>query len=264
MGDGWKVLASRTWSLMPGKDDYFCTRVAVKRDLWVTGVRALAPTGTHHVTASIADDGATEGDFTCARGNLETHVFFAAGAKDDALTLPLGVALHLLPGQRVTLGLHGINTGDEPNEATSGIEVALAEPSAVAHEAEVVVASAKAFAIPPHAIDFEVTSRCAADDDFSVVTSLPILHRLGAYERATATSKGTTKLLYEGLFTFGEERAHVVDGVAVLAGDPIDLACTYTNLTSLTVKSGPDASDEACAIALLRYPASGGSSACAP
>jgi hypothetical protein len=230
----------------------------ITKDLWITGFRALTPAGTHHAVVSIANAAAPEGDYDCERGNLDPRVLYAAGANAEDFALPAGIALHLTPGQTINLGLHVINASNAARAGDSGVLVTLADPSQVAHEAEVVLAGRRTFSVPARATEYVVTGSCNIDHDYSVIATLPIMHRLGAYQRSTVTQAGTAASLYDGLFTFGEERVHAMAPLAVHAGDRVDVSCTFNNLTNLPAASGSEAGDELCFTSMLRYPATGG------
>src|SRR5579871_6747718 len=50
----WAALLQIDWALAPGSEAFWCKRVSVQSDFWIRGFRAIAPTGTHHVTLSKA------------------------------------------------------------------------------------------------------------------------------------------------------------------------------------------------------------------
>lgn len=254
---GWVSLASRSWTLEPASDGYVCKRVSISEDSWVTGFRAVVPEGSHHVVVTLSD-AATTGDVDCARGNLEPRVLYAASPTTDALTLPDGVALHLAAGQILTVGVHAINLTNSALTGTTGVEAYVVPKTEGLAAAEVVLAGRRGFSVPAHAAGYTVEGGCIAASYHRVFAISPVMHHLGSYQRAAVTHDGVATVIRQGLFTFGEERVQRIDPVAVLAGDRVDVSCSYDNLTDSAASYGAGPADEACFAALMRYPATGG------
>jgi hypothetical protein len=254
---GWVSLASRSWTFDPASDGYVCKRVSVTEDSWVTGFRAVVPDGSHHVVVTLSDE-TTTGDVDCARGNLEPRILYAASPTTGELTLPDGVALHLAAGQILTVGVHAINLTNAPLSGTTGVEANVVPKTEGLVAAEVVLAGRRAFSVPAHAAGYTVEGGCVATHDHAVFAISPVMHHLGSYQRAAVTHDGMATVIRQGLFTFGEERVQRIDPIAVLAGDRVDVSCSYDNLTDSTASYGAGAADETCFAVMMRYPATGG------
>src|ERR1051325_2520760 len=55
VGAGWTKLISRTWTLAPGFQGYKCVRIQVPSAMWVTGLRAPSPLGSHTQVPTISN-----------------------------------------------------------------------------------------------------------------------------------------------------------------------------------------------------------------
>jgi hypothetical protein len=131
---GWTPLISRSWVLAPGLQTYKCRRIQVPTEMWVSGFRAMSPTGTHHEVLTISSSATPLGDYDCSAGNLDLKMLYAAGVNTDDLVFPAGMAVHLTAGSYINLNLHLFNTTDNELDQKSGVLVQTVDAAQVSHE----------------------------------------------------------------------------------------------------------------------------------
>ena len=255
--DGFEPFVEQRWSLEAASTGYACGTTTLAKDLWITGFRALTPSGTHHVIVSLADDtGVPARD--CARGNLDPRVLFATGSASRGFDLPSGVALHLHAGQVLHVGIHTVNATNDRLEGLSGVSVSTVDASLVRHEAEVVLAGSRTFAIPARALEYVVRSEATIAEETQLVALSSVMHRLGSSQRVSVLDGQDERVLHDALFTFGEERVVAFDEVTLSAGARLAVRCTFDNVSTELVSGGIGASNELCLASVYRYPATGG------
>lgn len=247
--DAWIVLISKDWTLPAGTEDMPRAFSDVTTDLEIRAIRPLAPPGTHHTLFGITTP--MGGD----PGTTPDGLIYASGVGTDALYMPPGVGFRIEAGKRLSLQLHLYNTGDEPLSGTSGIEVLLAEPGTITHQADIVLAGPAGLSIPPGT--HTVAHDCTIDARQAVFAVFPHMHQLGTHFRAVAQTAAGPVVLHDGAYDFEEQRLTPLTPVPLARGDRITTECTWANPTDHTVGFGSSSDDEMCFSILFRYPAQG-------
>jgi hypothetical protein len=259
----WRPLITRGWSLGAGEQGYKCRRIRVDEDMWVGGFRELSPVGTHHAVVSLSRE-TSVGDFDCTAGSLasENQLLYGAGVRTDDLEFPEGVAVHLRPGDYVSLQLHVFDTGDQPLTGESGVLVKTVPPESVVNEANMTFAGTVDISIPPDNHPHTAQGGCTMQKDTHVLALFPHMHQLGIHQSLVVTHAGTPATLLDVPFEFGEQVNARLPDTLVHAGDRVDVTCTYVNTTSATVQFGDSSTDEMCFTGIYAYPPADGLFGC--
>lgn len=252
---GWTELITGTWTLAAGSESYWCARKTVTEDMYIVGLRAVAPTGTHHTVVSVVDNsGVADGEQSCGPGTLSDQMLFASGVGTDELLFPPGVAVKVSAGQQVLLNLHLFNVDEASINGTSGTEVKLVPASEVEELAEMVFAGTFLINIPAGQMR-TINGGCTFTDDQQVIMLWPHMHQYGTHMKATLD--GTT--IHDDDYSFYEQVNYPLDTpLQVNAGQTINVQCTYMNTSGSNVTFGDSSEDEMCFLGLYRYPASAG------
>ncbi len=253
-------LITGTWTKGPGSDSYWCTYLNIEEDMYITGLQAIAPLGTHHTVLSVAEnDTGPNREEACGVNTIAEQLVYASGVGTDPYDLPEGVAMKLSAGQTLQLQLHLFNVSDQTLEGTSGISVKLKPASEVENIAEFVFAGTFQFAIPGDGTDHTASGRCTIADAGTIFTLWPHMHQVGKH--MTISHNGEMKL--DTPYDFNEQRMYPVAPFAVAPGDSIDVGCTWNNPQGNATKFFGDASnDEMCFGGFYRYPATGSAAFC--
>jgi hypothetical protein len=250
----WTSLIGESWRLAPGDEGYWCKRVTVAEDIWVTGFRAIAPAGTHHTTLG-KDSGGPDGTFRCGGFSTGSELLFGSGVGTDETLLPTGIAVKLAAGEQILLNLHVYNTGAEPLAETSGIEILAVDPAAVEHEAAFVLAGvAGGLTVPPG--ESTQTGTCTPRSAVTLLSVGAHMHTKGVHQRVTAyPTADAPVVLSDAPYDFSEQTGVWLDAPFVLpAGGHVEVTCTYRNETARTLVFGEGTEDEMCYAGLYHYP----------
>lgn len=254
---GFDVLIARDWSIPPGSEIYRCTRVTLTRDMYVTGLHALSPQGTHHTVLSVdPTPSAPDGDYNCSAGSIAHSMLFASGVGTDDLLLPEGVAIRLQAGHQLDLNLHLFNVSDATLTGTSGTMVQEIAAGEVVDLAEVVFGGGYNIFLPPDpGVEQTVNGGCTFDQDGTVFALWPHMHQLGRRVVVRHESGAGTTTLLDSSFSFEEQLNYPIAPVFVNAGERLDIECVYINDTGSTVTFGDSSTQEMCFVGIYRYPA---------
>ena len=238
----WSPLITKSWSLAPGgekTDDLSIDRL--DRDLYVGGIRPIAPPGTHHTLVS--------------RGESITspNIIYASGVGTNELVFPEGTGLKLTAGTLLGLQLHIFNTTDAMLSGESGIEVLEVDPANVVEEADLILAGPKNLALAPGQATTQ-TGTCTATARQSLFALFPHMHQLGTHFKTTLTTGGTARVIHDAPYTFDEQAFLRFDPISLEPGDTITSECTWLNTTGQTVTYGESSTTEMCYSIMLRYP----------
>jgi hypothetical protein len=259
--DDFVSLVSADWTIESGTEGYWCARVTVPVDTYISEFRPLAPLGTHHTALSIDTSGGPDETFECNAATNGFQILFGSGVGTTAFALPDGIAFKIPAGSQVLLNLHLYNVGYGDLSGTSGVEIRTVDPVDAAHQAEVVYVSNFTLAVPPG--DSVQQARCTLNADSTVFGVFPHMHRLGASIRGVATTDGGDVVLVDLPYSFETQLNYRTDDLVQLAaGDIVNAECGYANDTGETVEFGDSSDDEMCVLGVYRYPAVGGSSVC--
>ena len=143
---GWDMLVSRSWSLpFAGDEEFKCVRIQVQQDMWISGFKPVAPTGTHHSLLTLDPVTTQTGEFDCNSATgfdpVSDRLLYASGYDTNELVFPQGVAVHIPAGSYITLNLHLLASGDFGIHGTSGVLVQTVDPSQVVHEIDATLAA---------------------------------------------------------------------------------------------------------------------------
>jgi Copper type II ascorbate-dependent monooxygenase, C-terminal domain len=259
---GYTRLIGRTWSLPGGQPDtYKCVRFTATRDMFITGFKAQAPLGTHHTVLSIANTGSAhgaDGEYDCSVGSLGLKMLFASGVGTQDYDFPSGAAIKITAGDQVHLNLHLYNTSDSPISGDSAILIKTV-PAAPTNLAEMVFAGKFLFNISGNqpGVSQIVSGGCtvAGGRDYQLFAVWPHMHQLATHQKVTLTHAGTTTVLHDDAFAFGEQNFfEQAPQIHVVGGDQIRVECTYVNNTGHNVPFGDSSDAEMCFSGLYRYP----------
>lgn len=240
----WSPLVEKSWSLAPGgekTDDLII--VSVEKDMYVGGIRPIAPPGTHHTLVYRGQD------------ITNANIIYASGVGTNALEFPTGTGLKLTAGTLIGLQLHVFNTSDAPLSGSSGVEVLEVDPSTVVDEVDLVLAGPRDLALPPNAVSTEVGT-CTATQRQSVFALFPHMHQLGTHFKTTLTTAGTPRVIHDAPYSFDEQAFLRLEPTVLEPGDTITTECTWRNTTGQTITYGESSTTEMCYSIMLRYPSS--------
>jgi hypothetical protein len=256
-------LVAADWELLPGTEQYICLRQVLTTTAYVSAWRGIAPLGTHHVavTLSAEPDGEPDGVSECDVATLGTQNVYGVGVGTPERRLPPGIAMKLPQGSQLILNLHLFNPTEQPLRGRSGAMSHAIDEKDVRVIADGVVAGPVKLTIPPG----RSTSRgtCTFDRDSTIFSIMPHMHQTGVAMQAVAhTAMYGDVVLFDGPYSFDDQRTYPLDMLQFKAGDTIDVACTYENPSNETLRWGGSSNDEMCNAGLARIPA-GGPSVCA-
>lgn len=257
-----RELIAADWELEPGTERYICVRQTFAETTFVSAWRGDAPAGTHHVlvTTSVQPDGQPDGQFECDAGTLGTQNVFGAGVGTPDRRLPPGIAYELAQGTQAILNLHLFNPTDEPLRGRSGARIQTTNEQDVREIADTLTATAIKLDVPPGRSTSH--ARCTFDRDATIFGVGPHMHQMGVALRAVAhTAINGDVVLYDGPYSFEDQRGYPLDRLQFKAGDTVEVACTFENTTANTLHFGGSSNDEMCQVSLARIPA-GGPSLC--
>ncbi|HSD87677.1 MAG TPA: hypothetical protein VLB44_09180, partial [Kofleriaceae bacterium] len=91
-GDGWTTLIERSWTQMAASESFQCRQIRIPQDIYISGFRAVTPTGTHHEIVSITTGSTTVGDYPCTPTAISNNpaMLYAAGIGSTDFNFPPG------------------------------------------------------------------------------------------------------------------------------------------------------------------------------
>jgi hypothetical protein len=276
---GWTMLISTHWQLSgPGDEQYFCRRMKVPADMWISAFRPLAPAGTHHSVLTIDPTTPQVGSFSCdnATGfDDQSHLLFASGLQTNDLVFPQGIAVHLTAGQYITLNLHLLDSSDVEEMDESGVYVQTVDPSQVTHEVDATFAGTRTIDLKADGTMQSLYGGCSAPEDWHVFALWPHMHQFGMHTKLniTTTANQTTTVLDQP-FVLSDEKTYPMNEMIIHQTDAISTVCSYiVPMQTCTYPTGacipgtcePDgfchipysesSTGEMCYTALYKYPA---------
>jgi hypothetical protein len=263
---GYAELIAHDWTLAAGTESFQCVRLTTTTELWIHGLRPVAPLGTHHTVLSITDPSGPDGVSTCNETfALGSAVLFASGVGTDALELPPGVAVRVPAGMQLLLNLHLFNASSDPLSGHSGIAVITLDAGEVTREAGVILAGkAIGLNIPPG--PSTQTGRCTVQTATELYAIMPHMHQLGTHMKVTFDGATGSRVLLDEAYEFGDQRYRVLSPTQqAAAADAIVVDCSYDNTTPDIVRFGESSNDEMCfaiTYTIPRITATAGSAFC--
>ncbi len=244
--DSWEPLITKSWTLPPGGEHTADLKlIDLDKDIYVGGIRPIAPPGTHHTLLSRG-----------AASTIAENIIYASGVGTEEVLFPPGTGLKLPAGTLIGIQLHTFNTSDESMSGTSGVEIYNVAPDEFVDEVDVVLAGTKSFALPANETT-TVAATCTVTERQTVFALFPHMHQLGTHLKTTLTVGGVPRVIHDGPYAFDHQPFLSIDPVVLEPGDTITTECTWHNSTTATVTFGESSDTEMCFSIMYRYPAQG-------
>lgn len=242
---GWTQLMTADWALEPFSEETSDVHVlTLDRDIYVGGIRPVAPPGTHHTVLAI--------------GNLASqNMIYASGVGTGALDFPDGVGLKLSAGVTLVLQLHLFNVSELPLEGTSGIEIIEVPESDVTDLAGLFLPGPLDLSLLPNQAT-TISDTCNVGSAQNLFALIPHMHQLGTHFKTTVTAGGTTTVLHDEPYYFDGQGVTAFTPIAVGPGDTIGVECTWNNTYDTPVGWGESSTTEMCFAITYRWPDTGG------
>lgn len=248
----WTTLIDGTWELPGGTEAYWCARKTIQQDTYVKAFRAQAPPGTHHTLLIQEKGGQPDGEFPCG-ATLGADMLHASGVGTDDLVFPDGVAVKVAAGTQLMLNLHLFNVTNAPISGVSGTLVQTVPASEVKAVAQMELGGTLNISVPPNGSQ-TVEGVCTFPTATTLSTVWPHMHQYGTHMKVTYQGASGTKVLHDAPYSFGDQKNHMLEPLAIAAGDIVRIQCTYANPTSQTINWGDSSNAEMCFAGLYTYP----------
>jgi hypothetical protein len=256
--------AMKVTDIKPGEDLTICQYVMapVDHDMDVLHIDGTQSKFGHHAVAFSYIPGADEqvgAELPCMMGSNEfsagvpngtapagggtfggTFLGAVSPAGGKVASLPEGVAFRLKKGEGVMLNVHYINTGNEPVDGESYLDLELVEPNATRPIAALFLNLNIGFKLPPNA-ETDSVADCVAKSDVNVIMMSNHMHEWGSHA-TTQVTRGDTGVVdvlrddptWNGdmvnnptFATWTAEEPYVLH-----AGDTIRTSCSWRNTTA--------------------------------
>ncbi|MDX2088124.1 MAG: hypothetical protein SFX73_09745 [Kofleriaceae bacterium] len=235
----WSPLVKKTWTLGPGDEKTSDLTVeSVERDIYVGGMRPLAPAGTHHTLLY--------------RGIEGTNMIYASGVGTGELVFPPGKGLKLTANTVLGLQLHIYNTSDAMMTGTSGIEVLELDPSTVTDEVDMFLPGPQELEIPMGTST--ASGSCTVTTPYQVFALFPHMHQYGTHFKTTLTIAGQERMLHDAAYDFERQTVTTFEPIQLNPGDKVNTECTWNNTTGGVIVDGESSDTEMCYSILYRFP----------
>lgn len=253
----YSMLIEGDWTVPSGDEDYSCVRKTVTEDAWVSAIRPMLPPGTHHTVLTLeTQPSEPDGTTHCDAGTNGPHMIYGSGVGTTEFVMPEGVAVPIPAGSQLVLNLHLFNVNQGSLSGTSGIEVKYVAQSDVVNEAQVTLAGKMEGLVAQPGTSTD-TGLCTLENDTTIFAVLPHMHQLGSHLKAdTSPTSGSPTTLLDVDYTFDDQQYFPMNPeVSLVAGDKINVACTYENPKATAVYYGDSSQEEMCFAAIFEYPA---------
>jgi hypothetical protein len=244
------TLVDDLWTLPGGKEGYRCVRKTVTRDMVIDRFETMGPPGTHHTVLTVGDGSRPDGAEDCSSTVALPHTLYVSGVNTPPMELPPRVGMRIRAGEQLLLNLHIFNTSPSPLSGRSGVRARLADPAAIDHEAEAILAGTLSLAIGPGVST--QTGRCRLDGATTIFALAPHMHQLGIHQ--TVTVEATGDVLLDRDYSFDAQDFLFVTR-ALPAGSVLRVDCTYDNPGEGTIGWGESSLLEMGFAIVYRYPA---------
>lgn len=271
--DGWTKLIERDWRLDPPNEAFKCTRIEITEDMYISGFRALSPTGTHHELLTISTDSTGPvGDYDCSSAAQDPKLLFGGGIASNDFVFPKGVAIKLPAGSYINLNLHLLNVTDNSLSGTSGVYVKTVPASEVAHEADMMFLGTYNLHIPAQDPPVPVVQQgsCVTPTDWTIFNLWPHMHSYGVHQKVSLYRGGSeVETLLDTDYSYMEQKNYPMPSMLVRTNDELRVECTYLNNTAveyppgMEIVYGEGAFEEMCFAGFYKYPAGGNAYDCA-
>jgi hypothetical protein len=264
--DDWTALIQRSWSLDPGTEGFFCQRIRIEKDTYVSAFQTRAPAGTHRMHLSVSSTGTPLGDYDCNMAVINgEQMVFGGGAGSDDIEFPAGVAVKLPAGKYLNLIVHAHNSSTtSPLTGTSGVFVKTVPASEVQHEADMIFLGTFDLHIPPTNQPWIEPGSCVLPDRWTIVNLWPVMNRYGKHQKVTVR-RGDNRIetLLDADHSPSAQRNYPLPSTVFEPNDELRVECTYVNDTNITYPPGSEIQyaesviGEMCFTGLYKYPTGG-------
>jgi hypothetical protein len=246
------TIESGTYHLEPGDEKYLCyTANLPDRDLSIYEIVPKYGKGVHHTVFSWTLVPETEPEFECPVLFKMTWIpLYAGGVGSNPLKMPEGAGVKLTKNRQLLLQLHLQNTGSQPIDDKTTIEVYAEDDRPDIVGAGVYGIDNRKIDIAPNAEGVTTTLDCQTDKEMNVFATLPHMHKLGSHIQLERTAP-TPSPLFSEQWAFDDQPILPLT-TTLSAGDQLRLTCTHDNPFPKPVTWGESSDEEMC-IAILYY-----------
>jgi hypothetical protein len=265
--DDWHTLIASNWSMPPHGEGYVCRIIVVQSDMYIGALRADSAPYLAIVTVADSSTNPYNGaDFPCTAGSMFARGVFMAGPGTGELTMPAGVAVHVRPGQFLSINQHIVNDTDQARTGTTVIQVRTADSATITSEADLALAGTFQINIPSDGQRHNATGACHFNSDERVFALQPHLQSSGVHASLTRTRGAQQSTLIDTDYNLQSQNiSQVAAGLQdVQVGDLLTTVCTYVNTSGQTKNYGEAEQNEQCFIGMYRTPANVPSNPAAP
>jgi len=256
--DDWKTLIEGHWSLPAQTEGYKCRTIVAQSDMDIVALRAVAAPYQAIITVADSDTGPLNSDFACNPGTLLKTGMFMAGPGTGELTLPPGVAMHVRPGQFVSLNQHVVNATDSDQSGSTLIQMRTGDPATITDEAELALAGTFLINIPSDGVRHTASGGCFAHIDQRVFALQPHLQATGVHATLQRQRGVDTVTLLDADYSIAAQAIYSVPpALQTLTASSFDrllTTCSYINTTGQTMTFGESSQNEQCFVGLYRTP----------
>lgn len=216
--------------------------VPVDHDLWIRGcqLRPTNPAVMHHAIAWVRyPRGYPRANIQGPRGNRGQFTAYVPGHTYDRF--PEGTAFKIPKGSQIRLQIHYQVTG-RPEVDQPQLALYLADGPAE-HELKVGAAADFDFAIPPHAVAYEVDAGLDISRDILVYSFAPHMHYRGKSMRYDLRYPDGTRqtLLSVPRYDFNWQHTYILEKpLAIPAGSHLTVTAIFDNSESNPANPNPD------------------------
>ena len=256
--DDWKTLIEGRWSMPALAEGFRCRTIVAQSDMDIVAVRAASAPYQVIVTVADAWTGPVNSDFACFPGSLLKTGIFMAGPGTGELILPPGVAMHVRPGQFVSINQHVVNSTDNDQSGSTLIQVRTGDPATITDEAELALAGSFLINIPSDGARHTASGACFAHIDQRVFALQPHLQSAGVHVTLQRQRGVDTVTLLDTDYSLASQSIYSVppalQTLTAASLDRLVTTCAYVNTTGQTLNYGEGSLNEQCFVGLYRTP----------
>jgi hypothetical protein len=254
--DDWKPLIEGHWSLPAQTEGFQCRTILAQSDMDIVALRSVPDPYQTIVTVADSWTGPVNSDFGCNAGTLLKTGIFMAGPGTGELTLPPGVAMHVRPGQFVSINQHVVNDTDSDQSGSTLIQVRTGDPATITDEAELALGGTFLINIPSDGVRHTASGGCGVHIAQRVFALQPHLQATGVHVafRHDVGNDGTP--LVDADYSISSQFIYPVPTAqqTLAVGDRVVTTCSYVNSTGQTKVFGESALNEQCFVGMYRTP----------
>jgi hypothetical protein len=256
--DDWTTLIERPWTMPAQTEGYKCRTVVASSDMDIVALRAVSAPYQAIVTVADSYTGPVNADFDCGAGSLLKTGVFMAGPGTGELALPTGVAMHVRPGQFVSINLHVVNQTDNTQSGSTLIQMRTGNPATITDEAELALAGTFLINIPSDGVRHTAAGACVAHVDQRIFAVQPHLQAAGVHVTLQRQRGADTATLLDTDYNAASQPIYPVppalQAISAASLDRLVTTCSYVNTTGGTLTYGESAQNEQCFVGLYRTP----------